>query len=330
MTLIPQVSIIIPNYNGEKYISRCIDSVLNQSVKNIEIIVVDDGSTDNSLECLAKYRNIDCITIITKENGGVSSARNIGIENSRGRYICFLDSDDCFEPNMLKTALEKIKDNDVLIYSYSNYMPDGAIVPRNQKEINTSGRTIEEDLFFYISRTHFYSPVNKLFKGSLLRDNSIEFPIGIKTGEDYLFNLSWVPHAGKVRFINDHLYQYYKLENTLSSCFDIDRWKDQVLMIKRTLCLESEESVYKAEFIVKRLYSVYVYYAHRVGLKDTVKYLNYYWKACYGETGAVVNKGKKIYRKIISVANKGHFYELYFILNMIEKGLPLKHIMKHL
>lgn len=329
MNMIPQVSVIIPNYNGEKYISRCLDSVLTQNIEDIEIIVVDDGSTDKSREYLSEYETFKCVNVINKKNEGVSSARNIGIEKSKGKYICFLDSDDCLEPGMLKTVLEKIEDNDVLIYSYSNYMPNGHIIPRNQKEIHTTGNEIQANLFYYVSRTHFYSPVNKLFRGNILRDNNVRFPIGVKTGEDYIFNLSWISYVDKVKFINDHLYQYYKFENTSSSCMDLDRWKEQALMVKETFAIYTENTVYIAEFVIKRLYSVYVYYAHRVKMKETVRYLRLYWKECYGKKGAFVNKGKKIYRYLITLANRDFFYMLYMALNLIERAIKLRYIFKN-
>ncbi|WP_298737846.1 glycosyltransferase [uncultured Psychrobacter sp.] len=112
---LPLVSVIIPCYNSESYISECIDSILNQDYQNIEIIVVDDGSTDNSINILKKIKDID---IYSQENSGACVARNKGLKNSRGKYIKFLDSDDFLEPGVIKKQVdlaESLKNN-VIVY----------------------------------------------------------------------------------------------------------------------------------------------------------------------------------------------------------------------
>lgn len=106
---LPKVSVIIPNYNYANYISRTIDSVLAQTYKNLEIIVIDDGSKDNSLETLKKYG--DKITVLTQQNQGVSRARNNGTANSNGEYIAFLDADDIWLPEKLETQMQRFFDD---------------------------------------------------------------------------------------------------------------------------------------------------------------------------------------------------------------------------
>ena len=99
-----KISIIVPIYNVEKYLERCINSLINQTYKNIEIILVNDGSTDNSLIICEKYKNIDSrIILVNKENGGLSDARNVGIDNSSGNYITFIDSDDYIDDDYVYT-----------------------------------------------------------------------------------------------------------------------------------------------------------------------------------------------------------------------------------
>lgn len=96
------ISVIVPIYNTSKYLSKCIDSIINQTYKNLEIILVNDGSTDNSLDICNKYKLIDSrIIIINKDNGGLSSAKNIGLDNHKGRYIAFIDSDDYVDNNFI-------------------------------------------------------------------------------------------------------------------------------------------------------------------------------------------------------------------------------------
>ena len=109
-----KVSIIIPVYNGEKYLDRCINSLLNQAYKNIEFVFINDGSKDNSLNIMKSYQNKDNrIIIIDKENTGVSDSRNIGIKKSTGDYICFCDAYDMYENNYVETMIKLIKENNV-------------------------------------------------------------------------------------------------------------------------------------------------------------------------------------------------------------------------
>ena len=116
----PLVSIVIPVYNGEKYISETIDSVLNQTISNIELIVVNDGSIDNTMELLLdKQRKDTRIRLINKANSGVCSTRNVGIKNSNGTYIAFLDADDLWESDNLEEKIEAIK-NSGCKWAYSN------------------------------------------------------------------------------------------------------------------------------------------------------------------------------------------------------------------
>ena len=110
----PLISIIVPVYNVEKYLSKCIDSIINQTYKNIEIILIDDGSTDSSGAICDKYALVDSrIHVLHIENSGVSNARNVGLNHATGDYIGFVDSDDYIEPNMYELLLEELIADDV-------------------------------------------------------------------------------------------------------------------------------------------------------------------------------------------------------------------------
>ena len=114
----PRLSIIVPIYNVEKYLSRCIESILNQTFKDFELILVNDGSTDNCKEICEKYKRMDSrIIVANKKNGGLSSARNLGIDISKGDYIGFVDSDDFIDVHMYEILLNTINayDSDIVI-----------------------------------------------------------------------------------------------------------------------------------------------------------------------------------------------------------------------
>ena len=117
------ISVVIPVYNTEKYLKECIDSVINQSYNNLEIILVDDGSTDNSLEICNKYADMDKrIKVIHKNNGGLSDARNVGIENANGKYITFVDSDDFIENDMYELLYNDVCENNAEIAGCDYYL----------------------------------------------------------------------------------------------------------------------------------------------------------------------------------------------------------------
>lgn len=170
MTYEKKISIIVPIFNSEKYIERCIKSLINQSYKNIEIIIVDDGSTDNSLNICLNYKKKDTrINVYTKKNGGTSSARNYGLKKSHGEYVGFIDSDDYAEPHMYEQ----------LIKSIENCNKDIACCNKIKKYIN--GKENNEDHITQMSilnkkeshkfvMLHDSSVCNKLFKNDLFHN----------------------------------------------------------------------------------------------------------------------------------------------------------------
>lgn len=115
----PSVSVIVPVYNAEKYLPQCIDSIVNQTIGDIEVLLINDGSSDSSGEILAQYASKDeRIKVIEQPNKGAGAARNIGLAMAEGKYLSFLDSDDFFEPNMLELALAKASEDDADIVAF--------------------------------------------------------------------------------------------------------------------------------------------------------------------------------------------------------------------
>lgn len=121
-----KVSVILPVYNGEKYIKKCMESLIGQTLKEIEIICVDDGSTDGTLEALKKYENLDNVTVITQKNAGAGAARNKGMSYAKGKYLSFLDADDIFEKDMLEIAYNKAAEDkaDMVVFNSDQYYED--------------------------------------------------------------------------------------------------------------------------------------------------------------------------------------------------------------
>ena len=204
------VSIIIPLYNGENYIKDCLDSIISQTYQEIEVIVVDDGSTDNSAGVVSAYKERESkIMFLQKENGGVSSARNLGIENAHGEYLMFVDADDII---LDETFVEKM-----IAYSDKDYVVSG-VTHRKFKEDTSfsdsfstlspeSGNGMKSlpDNFFVNGFMH--SSCAKLYKRSIIVQNEIRFP-KVRLSEDSLFNIAYIKYVDSWQILNDKDYCY--------------------------------------------------------------------------------------------------------------------------
>ena len=232
-----KISVIIPVYNVENYLSKCLDSVCNQTLKDIEIICVNDGSTDNSLNILNEYAKKDSrIKIISKENGGQATARNLGIKKVQGEYISFIDSDDFIEQDMLERLYIKAKDNNLDIS-----MCKIATYDNQTKEIKDNVwyymlgvfRDFEKDIFNHKDTKEFtcniaVTPYNKIYKTSLIKDNNILFPEGL-IFEDEKFFFDVYLRAKKISIVDEFLY-YYRV-NRKGSTVDIAKENDYTDLI---------------------------------------------------------------------------------------------------
>ncbi|MBY7803166.1 glycosyltransferase [Vibrio fluvialis] len=210
-------SIIIPAYNAEKYIERCLDSVINQLHNDYEIIVINDGSTDSTVEVIeSKYLKpgSECnIKLFTIENSGVSNARNAGLRKAKGEYIIFLDSDDWIQPESLFTLYQNIitSNCDILILNYLINWGDGKIKKSSfiKKEEAISS---ECAINYFVSGKISNSPWDKVFRRSIVSDNNLEFPKDIKMGEDAVFVSQFLLHAKKICLIDMAIVNY--MQNT--------------------------------------------------------------------------------------------------------------------
>ena len=227
-----KISVIIPVYNVEEYLKECLDSVCGQTLKEIEILCINDGSTDNSLTILNEYSKKDSrIKIYSKENKGQASARNLGIKKSQGEYISFVDSDDFIKKDMLEKLFFKSKENDLDLT-----MCKIATYDNQTKEIKDNVwyymlgvfRDFEKDLFTHKDTKEFtcniaVTPFNKLYKADLLRDNNILFPEGV-IFEDEKFFFDVYLRAKRVSIVDEFLY-YYRV-NRKGSTVDITKEND--------------------------------------------------------------------------------------------------------
>lgn len=211
-----KVSVIIPVYNVEKYLGKCIDSILNQTVRDCEIILIDDGSKDSSGEIAdnyaAKYSNIK---VIHKENGGQAGARNIGLDNSEGEYICFVDSDDWLEENYFGRLLEVAKNTeaDIVQCGYCSRV-EGENAPEVIAEADMEMTGIEAiDRIYSKHNVEMVVIWNKLYKRAIF--DGLRFEEGM-IHEDEALVAQMYYRAEKMVFISDRLYNY-RVDNTQST-----------------------------------------------------------------------------------------------------------------
>ncbi len=221
------VSIIIPVYNGEEYLRRCLDSILNQTYKNLEIIVVNDGSTDSTKKIIDEYKD-KRIKPIHKENEGVSEARNDGIEKSTGRYISFVDADDYIEPDFVEKMLNIIKKYKVkyVTCGYKRVYEDHTEYINN--DLSESVVSKDDYIKKLLNVQNGYGFVHmKLIEKEVL--NKVRFNKELKVGEDALFNIMLCENIDKVVIYNNALYNYYFNSNSVVRKFD-DNYSNKYLL----------------------------------------------------------------------------------------------------
>ncbi|WP_405305378.1 glycosyltransferase family 2 protein [Methanobrevibacter sp.] len=216
-----KVSVIIPFYNVEEYLKECLDSVVNQTMEDIEIICINDGSTDNSMSILNTYDD-ERIKIIEQENQGLSSARNVGLENSNGDYICFLDSDDYLEITALEEIYEIAQDKslDLLMFKLINFDNDtGETEIDEYYEMEKLKKVVGDNIFSYEDTDEVFFDLSvtapaKLFKHDLIKD--LRFPEYL-IYEDNAFYMECILRAKRAYFYDKHLYYRRIRPNSITS-----------------------------------------------------------------------------------------------------------------
>ena len=236
----PKVSVIVPVYNVEKYISKCLESLVNQTLDDLEIIIVNDGSTDNSEKIIKQYieHNPNKFIYLTKENGGLSDARNYGIPYAKGEYIAFLDSDDYVEENTYKDMYElaKRENSDLVecdfIWEYPNKKKiDVGEIYNGKHEMAQKVRVVAW---------------NKLIRKTILEKTKIEFPKGYRY-EDLEFTYKLIPYIEKVSFLKKPCVHYIQRDNFISNTQN-ERTKEILEVFDHVISYYKEKEIYEEYF----------------------------------------------------------------------------------
>lgn len=256
------VSIIVPVYNKERFLEECMECLVNQTHKNIEIICVDDGSTDRSLEILRDYKQRDNrVVVISQENKGAGNARNIGIRNAKGRYMQFLDADDFFELDMIENMLKQAeqKQAEIVICNALEYNQETKIEEAH-KWLNT--QNLEMDVFSYKDVDNIFSITtssiwNKLYKKEFIIDNGITYQ-EIQSNNDTAFSVISLLLAKRISYVNEFYihYRYYQDTFRISSSRE-KHMNCSVMAYKHIISVLKEKGVYEenVELLNRQMYN---------------------------------------------------------------------------
>lgn len=268
-----KVSVIVPVYNVEKYLDKCLTTLAKQTLKDIEIIIVNDGSPDNSQKIIdkytKKYSNMKCYI---KENGGLSDARNYGIKKANGEYIAFLDSDDYVTEDMYKKMYEKAKSGnfDIVVCDLNYVYPD-KIIPAYSNVSNDTTDIKKCMLNIYPAAW------NKIFKRKLF-DNGIEFKKGVWF-EDVEFIYRLLPSVKSIGTIHEHFNQYVQREGSITNTINkkiyhyIDNWNGIIDYYKKNNLYKEYKNELEYSY-VRYIYATFVKQASRYDYNDYMEAVN--------------------------------------------------------
>ena len=266
------ISIIIPIYNAASLIKRCINSILVQTYKEYEIIIVDDGSTDNSLQvCQDFAKTYNNITVFHKENEGQTSARKYGLERSNGKYIYFVDADDYIPEDTLSFLYQKITSQDLDMVEGASISTFLGTEKVEEFRFPTEGifNKVEHIKMMYRGEcnngTHAI-----LYKRDLFNNNTFNIPYDVKTGEDFYLNLSLSLEANKVGLYNKIVYHYIENDQAITHYYKFTSIRPQEHLIestRRELIRYDVFNLVQADFYKKAIYSIFVACLHNPSLK---------------------------------------------------------------
>ncbi len=299
----PKVSIIVPVYNNEAVIGRCIESILNQTFEDFELIIINDGSNDESENIIKQYVEKDNrIKFINNKNNGVSETRNIGIRNATGMYIQFIDGDDFINKSMIEYEVNLLEEKqaDLVITGLYLDIEKNGVIDRKIQTFNyyegTDKKNIALSVLNRLDGTYINSPINKLYKSNIIKENKLFMDKEISLGEDFIFNLKYLKHCKSVIFSDEVYYHYWmKTDNNLTFRFREDKLDLMYLMYKIAVEYFKESGLIEKDYnnlnkhFIKWMYSCFVD-LHNKGCNLTYSEKIDYLNKSMNSYGYIVNK----------------------------------------
>ncbi len=273
------VSVIIPIYNVEQYLKKCLDSVVNQTYKNLEIILIDDGSTDSSYDICKQYQNNDSrIRLFHINNSGQSNARNLGIKESTGDYLYFADSDDYLHEDLISFCMEKIEQNrlDTIMFNYTHVFSNGKEYEERPFSEISIDLTNQKSRMYFI--TNIFLPYkcgfevwNRLYSAKVIKNNNLSFPIYKPVlGEDVCFNLKYLMYSRKALVTNKRLYYYRHREgSTISKVKDKNILERYVQISSDVFDLISKNE--EKSYIARHYYLIHILLLYHELMNESLK-----------------------------------------------------------
>lgn len=280
MNSAPLISIIVPAYNVEKYIKACLDSIIIQTYSNFEVIVINDGSTDQTEKILNEYESNPKIRIFSQKNGGLSAARNQGLKLANGELVCFIDSDDSVKSDYLeKLVAPFIEDSDVdiTVCGYQEKF-ENSVINHVLKSQKITGAQATKDLLI---KQHDFNVLawNKLYRKSLFTDCNIEYPAG-QIHEDNLTTYKLFSHAQKVFYISDVLYIYQRTHSEITKNLYSKEKTLKRLQVKEQMAIEAgqylQDPDLKLSAEVASLLAYFAFLDHAISRQINKSYYDVY------------------------------------------------------
>lgn len=315
------LSIIIPFYNCESYISETLESLLNQCTNEIEVILINDGSNDNSLNIVNNYIKYSKtnVSVVTKKNAGVSSARNLGIKLSSGQYIGFLDSDDTLEPLYFEKIIQAIKTNESDIVQFNfNYWDSNKY--KSGIKLNSGVYQTSSNLLLEVFNWNSWYPWSRVYKRDLFLD--ISFPLGFTFEDPAVIPFLFIK-SKKILILNDYLYNYRENLSSITRGKDKEKIYNNMLSLDNLLNIycKQENDLFKICFM--HFFRIYLDYCFLVdglsGLKvGWDKYKDYYFEIAEKDKDLIKSKAGRLF---ISVNYFSYFS--YFVMKISSNTMNL-------
>ena len=256
------ITIIIPVYNCARFLDQCILSVVEQSYKDWECLLVDDGSTDDSGAICEKWSGLDNrILVCHQKNQGVSAARNFGIDNSGGEYLCFLDADDCLEPSFLETMISRADNADLVVSGQLRVATNGTVTANEPQGTTLFGLSKENiGLFLDLERKFLlFAPHEKMYKRNILQVHGIRFPENCSYGEDLMFNFLYLGHVTAISTAAVAEYHYRVHDGTLSFIFRPNQFEEDYSQWRILRVFHEQHDLWNDEvevYLAQRLWGI--------------------------------------------------------------------------
>ncbi|MCI8955895.1 MAG: glycosyltransferase family 2 protein [Eubacterium sp.] len=325
------ISVVIPVYNAEEYIKRCLESIQKQTYDNLEIIVVNDGSTDHTQKVVGEMQQQDeRIKLIQKENEGVSAARNDGVLAATGKYIYFIDSDDYVEDNIVEKLYEAISTQGQLsVCGFTTVFMKKEDTPFSLYD-SVSLISIEqylEKMSQYLYSVYFGSLWNKMYVTEIIKSNQLKFRKDISLAEDFIFNLDYLQYVKKVTMLPECMYYYYQ-GNEESLTKKSDPWYIwDMARIRLQYCMQRYGEMNMLESCKRNISTMVanelvgptydIINNEKWKIKQTIKKLKELYQDTFTKEAIKETKNPQMVHRIAKVSLGMHSYFMFYILMKI-------------